>query len=116
MWSPRMKSILDIVFMARDTRSQNNQAVGRSILMSALSVATNVFDSQSGICCNMPPALDKNLTSDAIQDILDEPDAVQPQLIHVTETGFDYYCYPATAIESDKAHLHKCSVPSKPKY
>lgn len=40
------------------------------------------------------------LTRDAVQGALDEPDVSQSPLIHMTEAGFDYYCYPMKLAET----------------
>jgi hypothetical protein len=45
-------------------------------------------------------SIGQDITRDAAQDALGEPDVIQSQLIHVTEAGFDYYCYPATAADT----------------
>ena len=39
------------------------------------------------------------LTREAVQDAIQGPEATHLQLVHVTEGGSDFYCYPVSAAE-----------------
>jgi hypothetical protein len=64
--------------------------------MSALSKITKSVRFTAWHLQRYASSIGQDLTRDAVQDGLGEPDATRSGLIHVAEAGFDYYCYPVS--------------------